>query len=201
MHVKICGITTSAAAQEALRAGADFLGFVFAPSKRQLTPEQAARITADLPPSLAKVGVFVNASRDTIMTTAEQAGLDMIQLHGDEPPSFAASLPYPVIKAFRLREQHPETIKRYPCTYNLIDSPTGPGRGGNGTTFDWKQLADSSLDPHKTILAGGLTPENVHAAITAAGPAAVDVSSGVETDGTKDLAKINQFIQNAKQKG
>ncbi|GGJ89118.1 N-(5'-phosphoribosyl)anthranilate isomerase [Lentibacillus kapialis] len=201
MYVKICGMTTIEAAQEAVRAGTDFIGFVFAPSKRQLTPKKAAAISKEVPSSVKKVGVFVNETRNTIIQTAETARLDIIQLHGDEPAAFAESLPYPVIKAFRMGKHDPGEIQAYPCDYYLIDSPKGPNRGGNGTTFDWSRLADAGLDMQKTILAGGLNPENVQTAISTAKPTGVDVSSGVETDGLKDLEKINQFINNAKMKG
>ncbi|SFB05660.1 phosphoribosylanthranilate isomerase [Lentibacillus halodurans] len=201
MLVKICGITTIEAAQEAVQSGADFIGFVFAPSKRRLKPAEAAEISAALPAAIKKVGVFVNETREAIIQTAEQVGLDVIQLHGDEPPASAEQLPYPVIKAFGIGKQDMAEIKAYPCNYYLIDSPKGPNRGGNGTTFDWTQLKHHDLDPHKIILAGGLTPENVQSAISIAKPAGVDVSSGVETNGTKNVEKINQFIKNAKTKG
>ncbi|WP_010529283.1 phosphoribosylanthranilate isomerase [Lentibacillus jeotgali] len=201
MYVKICGMTTVEAAKEAAYAGADFIGFVFAPSKRQLTPEKAAAISKEMPSSVKKVGVFVNETKNAIIETAETAGLDVIQLHGDESASFAESLPFPVIKAFRMGKHDTSEIRSYPCHYYLIDSPKGPNRGGNGTTFDWTRLADAGLDPRKTILAGGLNPVNVQSAISIAKPAGVDVSSGVETDGAKDLKKINQFINNAKMKG
>ncbi|WP_176449087.1 phosphoribosylanthranilate isomerase [Lentibacillus sp. CBA3610] len=201
MYVKICGMTTTEAAQEAAKAGADFIGFVFAPSKRQLTPEKAAAISRYIPSSVKKVGVFVNDTKEAIIQTAETAGLDIIQLHGDESAAFAESLPYPVIKAFRMGKHDTSEIRSYPCDYYLIDSPKGPNRGGNGTTFDWSQLNDAGLDPQKMILAGGLNPENVQSAISIGKPAVVDVSSGVETDGSKDLEKINQFIKNAKMKG
>lgn len=201
MYVKICGMTTTEAAQEAVRSGADFIGFVFAPSKRQLTPEKAAAISNELPSSAKKVGVFVNETKDTIIQTVETAGLDVIQLHGDESAAFAESLPHPVIKAFRMGKHDAAEIQAYPCDYYLIDSPRGPNRGGNGTTFDWTRLTNSGLDPEKMILAGGLNPENVQSAILTAKPAGVDVSSGVETDGAKDLNKISQFINNAKMKG
>ncbi|SFE15984.1 phosphoribosylanthranilate isomerase [Lentibacillus persicus] len=201
MHVKICGMTTREAAQEAAEAGADFIGFVFAPSKRQITPKKAAEISAGLPSSVKKVGVFVNETKETIIQTAETAGLDIIQLHGDEPALFAEALPYPVIKAFRMGKHDIAEIQAYPCDYYLIDSPKGPNRGGNGTTFDWARLTDAGLNTEKLILAGGLTPENVQSAISIAKPAAVDVSSGVETNGEKDLEKISQFIHNAKMKG
>lgn len=192
MRVKICGTTTRETAQEAAETGADFIGFVFAPSKRQITPQKAAEISAGLPSSVKKVGVFVNETKETIIQTAETAELDVIQLHGDEPAPFAESLPYPVIKAFRMGKHDIAEIQTYPCDYYLIDSPKGPNRGGNGTTFDWSRLTNSGLDTAKMILAGGLTPENVSSAISIAKPAAVDVSSGVETNGEKDLKKIRQ---------
>lgn len=198
MRVKICGITTEAAAQAASDAGTDFIGFVFAPSSRQLTAEQAAAISKTVPATTKKVGVFVNETHENIVQIAKQAGLDMIQLHGDEPPELAESLPYPVIKAFRMNKEKATTINAYPCDYYLIDSATGPNRGGNGTTFDWKLLAGLNINPEKTILAGGLTPENVQEAITTTNPAGVDVSSGVERDKHKDLSKIKQFITNVK---
>ncbi len=198
MLVKICGNTTVEAAQEAVRSGADFIGLVFAPSKRQLTPEKAAEISAALPSTVNKVGVFVNETKEAITRMADEVGLDIIQLHGDEPPSFAEELAYPVIKAFAMTQATPEAIAAYPCDYYLLDSGTGPYRGGNGTTFDWNQLTDTYLDPNKVILAGGLTPENVQSAISIAKPAGVDVSSGVETNGQKDHAKIKQFINHTK---
>ncbi|MBP1948565.1 phosphoribosylanthranilate isomerase [Virgibacillus litoralis] len=196
MLVKICGIKTVEAAKEVVNAGADFIGFVFASSKRQITPEKAAQISAAIPSSVKKVGVFVNESERNILQTAEQVGLDVIQLHGDETAEFAAKLPYTVIKAFPMITEQKNAMQSYPSDYYLVDSPKGPNRGGNGTTFDWNLLQDLNLS--KIILAGGLTPENVQSAITTANPAGVDVSSGVETDGEKDLAKINQFIRNAK---
>ncbi|WP_175631796.1 phosphoribosylanthranilate isomerase [Virgibacillus siamensis] len=198
MLIKICGIQSEEAAQAAVDAGADYIGFVFAPSKRQITPERAAEITAGLSSSIRKVGVFVNETKENIEQTAKTAGLDVIQLHGDEPPEFAADLDYPVLKAYPMTSDFPSKAPVYPCDYLLVDSPRGPNRGGNGTTFDWKLLSDSGLDPEKIILAGGLTPDNVQAAITAVNPAGVDVSSGVETNGQKDAAKISRFVRGAK---
>lgn len=201
MLVKICGMTTIEAASVAARAGADFIGFVFAPSKRQVSPERAADISAALPSSVKKVGVFVNEKQETIQNVAEKVGLDFIQLHGDESPAFGDALPYPVMKAFRMGNHDIAEIQAYPCDYYLIDSPKGPNRGGNGTTFDWTLLKDADLDPQKVILAGGLNSENVQSAISSANPAGVDVSSGVETDSVKDIQKIHQFIKHAKTKG
>jgi phosphoribosylanthranilate isomerase len=109
-------------------------------------------------------------------------------------------LDYPVIKAFSVIPENMKAIATYPCAYYLLDSPIGPNRGGNGTTFDWGLLDEVDLDHNKIILAGGLKPENIQEAIHIAQPAGIDVSSGVETDGKKDRKKIKQFIINAKRK-
>jgi|SRR5690625_32845 len=200
MRVKICGITTEEAAQQALKSGADFIGFVFAESKRKINPKDAENISASLPSTIKKVGVFVNETKENMLAIAEQVGLDVIQLHGDEPAELAEQLPYEVIKAFPVKKESIHTIGAYPCDYYLLDGPIGAYRGGNGTTFDWDLVTDTKINPKKIILAGGLSPENVQRAIATAQPAGVDVSSGVETDGKKDLAKINQFITQAKRK-
>lgn len=201
MQVKICGITTEAAAKQALCSGADFIGFVFAESKRKISPEDAARISSTLPPSIKKVGVFVNETKENMLAIAEQVGLDVIQLHGDESAEVAKQLPYEVIKAFPVKKESVNMIGTYPCEYYLLDSPIGTNLGGNGTAFDWDLVAETKIDPKKIILAGGLNPDNVRQAIATSGPAGVDVSSGVETDGKKDLTKIRAFITEAKQKG
>lgn len=198
MLVKTCGIKTVDAAMAAAQAGADFIGFVFAPSKRQITPEEAAHIGNTLPPHIKKVGVFVNEIVDNILQIAEKAGLDVIQLHGDEPPSIAEQLPYQVIKAFPVDRDTLVNIQHYPCDYYLLDSPIGKYRGGNGTTFDWDLASDLTIDRNKIMLAGGLTSGNVREAINRIQPAAVDVSSGIETNGEKDLDKICTFITHAK---
>ncbi|MFC2947508.1 phosphoribosylanthranilate isomerase [Virgibacillus sediminis] len=199
MKVKICGIKTVAAAHSAVQAGADFIGFVFAPSKRRITPEDAALIAHSLPSQVKTVGVFVNESTENILQIASQVGLDYIQLHGDEPEQKAAELPYKVIKAFPFKEEEINRITGYSCDYYLIDSPKGNNRGGNGTTFNWALTEKLPVSRKKTILAGGLTPENIQQAIKMVNPAAVDVSSGVETNGEKDPTKIRKFIKNAKQ--
>lgn len=201
MLVKICGIKTEEAANVAVEAGADFIGFVFARSKRQITPEAASRIANTVPSHVKKVGVFVNETVDTILIIAEKANLDVIQLHGDEPASVAEQLPYQIIKAFPIDRERLANVQHYPCDYYLLDSPIGDNRGGNGTTFDWDLANDLSIDRNKVILAGGLSPENIKEAINRVKPVGVDVSSGVETNGEKDFNKIEQFITNAKHTG
>jgi phosphoribosylanthranilate isomerase len=198
MLVKICGIKTIEAATVAGQAGADLIGFVFAPSKRKITPTEAAKIARKIPISVRKVGVFVNETVENMRNIAEQVGLDIIQLHGDEPPEILEQLPYQTIKAFSIDQVNAETIKSFPADYYLIDSPIGKHRGGTGKTFDWNLATELELDPSKLILAGGLSSENVQAAIELVNPAGIDVSSGVETNGKKDHQKIKQFIENAK---
>src|SRR5690625_849821 len=198
MLVKICGITTIEAGNVAVQAGADFIGFVFAPSKRKITPNEAAKIAKTLPKSVQTVGVFVNESVENIKQIAELVDLDVIQLHGDEPPEMINELPYQTIKAFSIDQVDAQTIHSYSADYYLIDSPIGEHRGGTGKTFNWKRATDLGIDLNKVILAGGLSPSNVEAAIRQVRPVGIDVSSGVETNGKKDHEKIKQFIRNAK---
>lgn len=194
MLVKICGIKTIDAADAAVKAGADYIGFVFAESSRKISPEDAAMIASSLPVSVKKVGVFVNETVETMKETAQTVGLDTIQLHGEEPPEVAEQLPYEIIKAFPVNTETLPAIRSYPCDYYLLDS----WRGGSGIAFDWNLADQLSINRAKIMLAGGLTPENVTRAINTVRPAAVDVSSGVETNKEKDLNKIEQFIRNAK---
>ncbi|HLT56405.1 MAG TPA: phosphoribosylanthranilate isomerase [Bacillota bacterium] len=194
MLVKICGITTSEAAEAAAAAGADFIGFVFAASRRKITPERAKMIARSLSSSVKTVGVFVNETVEQMVNIAEYVGLDYLQLHGDEGEAVSKQLPRPVIKAFSVKDKSIKNIMNYPCDYYLIDSPGG----GTGKSFDWKLLDKFNLDASKLILAGGLNPENVQEAIRVVKPAGVDVSSGVETNGAKDIKKIKQFIHAAK---
>ncbi|AVQ97891.1 phosphoribosylanthranilate isomerase [Oceanobacillus sp. M65] len=200
MLVKICGIQTDQAAEAAVKAGADFIGFVFADSKRRVNPKVAAEIGTHLPPTIKKVGVFVNETKEKMEQIAEEVNLDYIQLHGDEPASLARELSYPIIKAFSVGDGNVEEMKDYPCDYYLLDSPVGRYRGGNGKSFDWSLIKDLAFKPNNFLLAGGLTSENVSQAIQEANPLGVDVSSGVETLGKKDSEKIMKFIMNAKRK-
>lgn len=198
MLVKICGIKTVEAADAAVQAGADLIGFVFARSERQITSDAAALIANKLPTHVKKVGVFVNETIENMLQIAQRVGLDFIQLHGDEPATIADRLPYQIIKAFPVERDKLLNMQDYPCDYYLLDSPIGGSRGGNGTTFDWDVTDSLTIDPKKVMLAGGLTPENVQLAIERVNPAVVDVSSGVETNGEKDFNKMKHFISNAK---
>ncbi|WHZ01354.1 phosphoribosylanthranilate isomerase [Neobacillus sp. YX16] len=199
MKVKICGITDLTTAIAAVDYGADALGFVFAESKRKITEVKAKEIIAHLPKEVIRVGVFVNESKEKIEEIASSVGLTHVQLHGDETTVFSESLSYPVIKAISIHdEQSLKTIENYKCEYVLIDGPKGNYRGGNGLSFDWNSISAEDLKDKKVILAGGLHDGNVEEAINLIKPYMVDVSSGVETEGKKDLNKIQSFIIKAK---
>lgn len=199
MLVKICGITSLEIANQAIEAGADFIGFVFAKSKRQMNMADAAEISREIPKHVKKVGVFVNESIENIHAIAATVGLDYVQLHGDESPSFCNQVKVPVIKAIKIKEkQDVEEIAKYNSIYFLLDSPPGKYQGGNGETFDWELVKEVSKDKYKIILAGGLTPSNVAQAIQQVQPFGVDVSSGVESNGKKDKKKMLAFVQQAK---
>ncbi|WP_226037168.1 phosphoribosylanthranilate isomerase [Aquibacillus saliphilus] len=199
MKVKICGITTEAAAQQAVQSGADFIGFVFADSKRKIDGRDAKRIAETIPATVKKVGVFVNEQAQKVNQLADDVGLDYVQLHGDETPEFCKQISYPIIKAFQITSSSDlEKLVNYSCDYYLLDSPAGKYRGGNGETFNWNLVKDLPNIGQKVILAGGLHVDNIRQAITEVGPDGVDVSSGVETEGIKDLEKIATFITEAK---
>ncbi len=193
-RVKICGIRTASAALAAAEAGADAVGFVFyPPSPRFVPPARAAELARRLPPFVLRVGVFVNAPVEVVEDVAEQVGLDVVQLHGDEPPEVCARLRRRVIKAVRV--DGPEAVARareYPVAAVLLDAHVPGLYGGTGRRFDWSLVR--GLDK-PVILSGGLTPDNVGEAIRQARPYAVDASSGVETDGEKDPEKIAAFVR------
>jgi phosphoribosylanthranilate isomerase len=199
MKVKICGITDLTTALAAIDYGADAIGFVFAESKRRIPVERAKTIVAHLPKDILKVGVFVNEGKERIEEIASSVGLTHVQLHGDETPEFCDSISYPIIKAISIQgDQSLDRMEKFPCEYVLLDGPKGKYRGGNGLAFDWNCISENRINNKNVILAGGLHEENVEAAISLINPYMVDVSSGVETDGKKDLDKIQSFINKAK---
>ncbi|GKU80748.1 phosphoribosylanthranilate isomerase [Niallia sp. NCCP-28] len=195
MGAKICGITTKEAAQCALENGAKAVGFVFAKSKRKISAEDAKAIIKELPKDIWKVGVFVNESKEKIDEITNSSGINVIQLHGDESNEFAAQFSLPVIKAFSIQsEEDLKAAAAFECDYVLLDSPRETYHGGNGKTFDWTILKDYDFKGKKVILAGGLNTDNIKEALEMVQPDLVDVSSGVETDGKKDLKKIRDFL-------
>lgn len=201
MKVKICGIKDIKTALAAVESGADALGFVFAESKRKITPQEAGDIIRRLPEGILKVGVFVNEPKEYIEEVREISGINVIQLHGDETPEFTSGFSVPVVKALSVGSPEDlNKIQEYSCDYYMLDSPKGKYHGGNGVSFDWSILNESLLKGKKIILAGGLNPDNVAEGVKAANPYMVDVSSGVETDGKKDLEKMKRFIDAAKER-
>ncbi|MBU5595691.1 phosphoribosylanthranilate isomerase [Amphibacillus sp. MSJ-3] len=197
MLVKICGIRTIGAALASLEAGADFLGFVFAKSKRQVTVTEAIQINKQLPHTVKTVGVFVDTPISEINQMAGRVNFDYVQLHGHETVADCLNSQVPVIKALSIRtESDLGQVEDYlpVVDYLLIDGP----EAGSGEVFDWGLIDSIPSVREKLILAGGLTPNNVIEAISQVQPVGVDVSSGVETGGIKDVQKIKQFILNVK---
>ena len=189
--VKICGLSTKEAVETAVSAGADYIGFVFAPSKRQVTLEEATELAKFIPVNVKKVGVFVSPSRAQLLEAIDKVSLDLIQVHGQVADDLFEDLPCASIQAVQVDgDGH---VPNSQADYLLFDAPVA----GSGQTFDWGQLDTSGL-AQPFFIAGGLKEENVAKAIQHFTPYAVDVSSGVETDGQKDQEKIRRFIERAK---
>lgn len=200
VRVKICGITNLDDALVAVEAGADALGFVFFKgSPRHISPEQAGAVIRRLPPFVQIVGLFVNEEQATVNAIADQCGLDIVQLHGDESPDYCRAVKRRIIKAFRVKDESVlNDIASYPVASCLLDAWSPAAYGGTGTTFNWEIAAKAAAE-QTIILAGGLTPENVAEAIATVRPYAVDVSSGVESaPGKKDAALVNSFIRSCR---
>jgi len=206
-RIKICGITEIAHALAAAEAGVDFLGLVFAPSRRQVTLERAQEIALavkDLEKPPLVVGVFVNTAAPEVNLVADRCGLDWVQLSGDEPWEYLRDMERPLIKAIRVSRavNAGELIANLSHGYELLggnliyllDSHVEGSYGGTGQTFDWGLVREVS-QRFPMILAGGLSAENVSQAIRMLRPWGVDVSSGVETGGVKDISKIKAFIE------
>jgi phosphoribosylanthranilate isomerase len=208
VKVKICGLSEVEHALATAEAGADFLGLVFASSRRQVSPERARQIVEAIH-SLKKrpevVGVFVNEPPEEVGRIADYCHLDWVQLSGDEPWEYCQQIERSFIKTIRISPgQEADEIlaavdaghkllqgKRFIC---LLDSHINSAYGGTGQAFNW-QLAREVSARFPVIVAGGLTPENVGQLVTEVKPWGVDVSSGVENDGRKDVNKITKFIQ------
>jgi phosphoribosylanthranilate isomerase len=218
--VKICGLREPAHALAAAEAGADFIGLVFAESRRRVSVEEARAITCALGEPVVRaaggthyieallrrkrplvVGIFAGADADIVNRTAEAVGLDLVQLSGDEPWKMCHELSLSVLKAVRVRggtccEEIIAALR--PGAVPLLDTHAEGALGGTGRTFDWTVAAEVGRR-FPFVLAGGLTPENVGEAVRRVRPWAVDVSSGVETDGVKDVAKMRAFVAAVKE--
>lgn len=211
MWVKICGNTNLEDAKVAVDAGADAVGFVFGPSRRQVTAEQVAEITPHLPEKIEKFGVFVDETHDRIAEIVRIAGLTAIQLQGDETPETVAELRnlnlrmvVKVVWASAGIGTLPQRIVAHRPNVDsiLLDSGSVAVRGGTGTRFDWIEVAAQLRrvqNGTRIIVAGGLNPSNVATAIATLHPWGVDVASGVESEpGRKDPAKVRAFVAAAR---
>lgn len=197
--VKICGITRLEDALKAAELGADFIGFIFVPeSVREMTAEAAAPIAAKLrelpqPPKI--VGVFVDASVETIRDVAAKVGLDFVQLHGTETDEDIQAIGLPAFKVYRVGDALPDTTSHPSAEWHLFDTYEERRVGGTGRRFDWSLLA---MYPRTKpfLLSGGLTPDNVAAAVSLVRPDAIDIASGVESEpGIKDHEKLERLFE------
>jgi len=213
LWVKICGNTSLEDARLAVDAGADALGFVFAPSPRRVTTAQVASIVDHLPKTVEKIGVFVNASQDEIYLAVRCCGLTGIQLHSEAGPEMTAGLRKRLgakVKILRVVHFGPDAeaqaaaIARDPnVDAVLVDSRTATAVGGTGVTFDWeaarKTLFREAETQQRRVAAGGMNPSNVAEAVAKLRPWGVDVASGVEAEpGRKDPVKVLEFVLNAR---
>ena len=197
VKVKVCGTTRLKDALLAVEFGADAIGFIFyKKSPRYVSAKNAKEICSKLPPFVNRVGVFVNETAEKINRIADRCGLDAVQLHGDESPAFCKKIKVRVIKAVRVKDSGSlKGLSRYPVDGLLLDTYKQDRWGGTGKVFDW-ELAIRAKKYGPVILAGGLSPRNVKAAIKKVKPYGVDVSSGVEqSPGKKDPKKVKAFLK------
>lgn len=197
MFVKICGITNEDDALFAVAMGADAVGFVFAPSPRQVAVQQVYDITRRLPPEILTVGVFRDELPERVIDIIGRSGVKAAQLHGHEGPGMVAEVAQSVrwvIKAVVAGTRDASNADRFGTDMVLVDAPNP----GSGNVFDWSLISDLPEGP-RYLLAGGLTPDNVGLAVSTVQPWGVDVSSGVESSpGRKDPRKVKAFIDRAR---
>jgi phosphoribosylanthranilate isomerase len=201
VKVKICGLTNVADALAAVAAGADFLGFVlWERSPRHVTVEAAREIARQLPPGTARVGVFVDATVEQVMLSLRVCDFSGLQFHGRESPAYCRQFGVMTIKAFPIRDAGSlSALSAYDTDAFLLDSQVEGRPGGTGATFDWTLAAQAKKFDKPVFLAGGLTSQNVAAAVRSVRPFAVDVSTGVEVSpGKKDHQKMRDFVAAAR---
>ncbi len=197
-RIKVCGMIDMVDVENAVAAGVDALGFIFAEaSPRKIEPEKARELISRLPPFVDAVGVFVNEDVEVVHEIAQYCGLTILQLHGEESPEYCQGFSRRVVKSFGVGPGFdPAVLLPYAGIVSgfLLDTYHEKLAGGTGQVFDWSIL-DTVTAPGPVILAGGLTPENVGAAILRTRPFAVDANSGVEiSPGRKDPLKVRQLV-------
>lgn len=203
IRVKICGITNVDDALFAAESGADAIGLIFSSSPRQVDIQTAQTVVKEIPPFLTSVGVFADEPAEKVMRVLMSCHLDVVQLHGDEQPSYANYFfPIPVVKAFPMKGvQTLQKMKRYETARAfLLDTYHVQKKGGTGKTFNWEWAVKAKSIGKPIILSGGLGPKNIARAVKKVKPYAVDASSGLERKiGRKDKAKVRDFIAIAKE--
>ena len=197
--IKICGLTRTEDIEMVNEFLPDYIGFVFAKSRRQVSAEQAKELKNKLRPAIKAVGVFVNEKPENIAEIANQGIIDLIQIHGDEDAAYCAQLrkltQAPIIKVVRVeREDDFAGIEEFDCDYYLFDTLSSKDYGGTGKAFDHSLLHNKEIKK-PFFVAGGLNQDNVAAVIEVIKPFGVDTSGGVETDGIKDVNKIKEFTK------
>ncbi len=208
--VKICGLRRKEDIDCVNLYKPQFAGFVFAESRRKVSKETARMLIKELLPQIKSVGIFVNENENVVAEIAEYTGLDCVQIHGDETPEYVERLKGLLGKATKknieiwkaIRVKNKESLKimsDFDADAFLLDAYVEGSYGGAGAVFDWQIARDIASRHDRIILAGGLNPENVKAAVARVKPYGVDVSSGVETDGFKDVGKIRDFINRVRE--
>lgn len=202
-RIKFCGCTGVHEVQLAIETGADAIGMIFAPSPRRIAESAAKDIAAQLPPFITPVGVFVNPAREEIERARAIFPDLVVQLHGDESPSFVSSIDGKVIKTIHVASDATDgdavarAAHEHPRAILLFDTLSGTARGGTGVTFPWRLIAPLARE-RQIIVGGGLTPQNVAECVRAVRPFGVDVRSGIETDARKDVLKMRAFVKSVK---
>jgi len=196
LKVKVCGITRPVDAHLCIEEGADALGFIFTKeSPRFIDYEKAEEIISGLSPFVLKIGVFLNEERVNVIRIAKQIGLSAVQLHGDETPEYTDGFPIPVIKSFRVHNKfNYSELEKYPGSVPLLDAYSDKMYGGTGTAFQWEKIPGRFRK--RIILAGGVSLDNIGAIYNTISPAAVDISSSLESaPGIKDTNKVKDFFK------
>lgn len=193
--IKICGLTRHEDAIWANEMMPDYVGFVFAQSKRRIDVKKACEIADKLNPNIKKVGIFVNQMPEHLSEIIKSCRLDIAQLHGDETPEYCNQIDIPVWKAMSVKSKRQlDALNHYGVEAILLDGYSEDAKGGTGTGFNWDWAKEMNFNM-PLVLAGGLNADNVLQAINTLHPFAVDVSSSVETNGVKDFTKIITFIR------
>lgn len=194
----MCGCVSASDVENAVDAGADAVGLIFAPSPRRISVERAARLAADVPPLVSVVGVFIDPSEDELREAVAAIPRMALQFSGSESPELCAATGVAYTKVFHIGDEDDATalrgtIDRYAGGLTMFETASA-GRGGSGRTFDWT-LIDGFARERRIAVSGGLTPENVGACVRTVRPFAVDVRSGVESGDVKDPAKMRAFVR------